>query len=92
MEKITDKDNIDKKLEAIELVNSKEVNFSKFSQSQWNKVEKKYNNPLTYAVLDAMCKLGGEYEYIPRTEAILEKHYLTLGGVMLPKEWEDKKR
>jgi hypothetical protein len=56
---ICDIPNMNAKLERIDLVDSKKVNFAKFSQNQWNKIEKKYKDPMKNAVLDAMCKLGG---------------------------------
>nr|QBK88834.1 MAG: helicase [Mimivirus LCMiAC01] len=42
----------------IEQVDSNKTSFNKFSQCQWNKIEKKYNDPLMYAVLDMMDRLG----------------------------------
>jgi hypothetical protein len=32
--------------------------YRKFDRSQWNKIEKRYDDPITNTVLDAMCKLG----------------------------------
>lgn len=37
---------------------SHSIDFGRFSQSQWNRIEKKYSNPIMLTVLNAMCTLG----------------------------------
>lgn len=45
-------------MDNITLEKSKQTSFAKLGRVEWNKVERKYNNPHTLTVLGEICKLG----------------------------------
>lgn len=61
--------------------NTNRTTFGRFTQNQWSKVEKKYKDVHTPAVLDAICTLGGsgdKYEkYTTELKTVGEELYIS---------------
>ncbi len=47
-------------VDLIKLEGESKIGFNKFTKSQWNEIERQYENPIIQMVLEIMSQLGNE--------------------------------